>query len=83
MDTISPEIAQELERRLAASSYNSIDALLRDALRALDDACANARTILERELLKGLEGDDVELTSEDWDTIEREALDVLKSKKSR
>lgn len=83
MDTVSREIEKELERRIAAGSYASLDELLTVALKALDDAQGAANRLLERELLKGLEGEDVALNSADWDDIEREALKVLESKKAQ
>lgn len=73
MDTISVETEREIERRLANGNYASADELISDALRALDDARAAAQAALERELLKGLEGPLVEMTSEDWVSIEDEA----------
>ena len=51
---------KELEQRLAAGPYRSIDELLRFALRALDSAQDIAQDLLERELLEGLEGKDVD-----------------------
>jgi Arc/MetJ-type ribon-helix-helix transcriptional regulator len=80
MTAISREIQDELARRTATGGYASVDELLRDALKALDDTNRAANALLERELLKGLEGKDVEMTPEEWDAIEREALETLKSK---
>lgn len=83
MDTISPEIEKELERRIAAGSYESLDELLTVALKALDDTQGTTNRLLEGELLKGVEGEDVALNAADWDDIEREALKVLESKKAQ
>ena len=83
MDTISPNVEKEIERRLTAGPYTSVDELLRNALRALDDAHDAARDLLEKELLEGLEGEDIEMTAADWDDIENEALKVLEAKKPR
>ena len=83
MDTISPEIEQEIERRLAAGPYASVNELIIDALKALDGAHRSAHELLEKELLLGLEGEDVEMTAADWDDIEKEALSALESKKTR
>ena len=47
-----------------------MDELLSSALRALDDAHGATQDLLERELLKGLEGEDVEMNATDWDDIE-------------
>ena len=82
MDAISPEIEREIERRIAAGSYGSADELLRQALKALDDARDTAKGMLEQELLRGFEGDDVEMTASDWESLEREAVKVLESKKA-
>lgn len=83
MGTISPELEREIERRLASGTYASLDELLADALRALDDAQGAAQAILENELLRGLEGDDVEMTLAEWNSIEQEARKALDSKQSR
>lgn len=82
MDTVSPEIEKDIKRRLAAGPYGSVDDLLRQALTALDEAREAALEILEHELLRGFEGDDVEMTASDWDAIEREAVTALESKKT-
>ncbi|GMV93644.1 MAG: hypothetical protein AMXMBFR82_34220 [Candidatus Hydrogenedentota bacterium] len=83
MDAISPELLKEIEARVADGPFGSADELLRFALRALDRDRGVAQDILEKELLQGLEGDDVEMTSEDWTDIENAALKVLEAKKSR
>lgn len=83
MDAISPEILKEIETRLAEGPFGSADELLRYALRALDRDRNVAQEVLEKELLQGLEGEDVEMTSEDWTDIENAALKVLEAKKSR
>lgn len=83
MESLSPEIEEEIERRLVQGNYSSIDDLFRDALKALDDAKANALALLEKELLLGLEGEDVEMTESDWDSIEQEALQLLESRKQQ
>lgn len=51
-------------------------------LKPLDDAQKVSHALLKKELLLGLDGDDVEITAEEWDNIEREALKVLESKKA-
>jgi Arc/MetJ-type ribon-helix-helix transcriptional regulator len=79
MDTISRELTNEIDRRLAAGPYTSSDELLRDALHALDKLGDTAQGLLEEVLLKGLEGGDTELTAADWDFIEAEALKVLEA----
>ena len=42
-----------------------------------------AKDLLKKELLKGLEGEDIEMTAPDWDDIENEALKLLDAKKTR
>ena len=83
MDTLSPNIKKEIEQRLAQGPYSSADELLTHALRALDNAHDIAQDLLEKELLKGLEGEDIEMTAKDWDDIENEALQTLEAKKPR
>ncbi len=83
MDKISSNIQKEIEQRLAAGRFSSVDDLLGSALRALDHAEEVAQDMLEKELLRGLEGEDVEMTPADWDDIETEALKVLAAKKAR
>ncbi len=83
MDSISADVQKEIELRLAQGRFGSVDELLRSALHALDRAQDVTQDLLERELLQGLEGDDVEMTSADWDDIENEALRVIEAKKSR
>ena len=83
MDMISSEMEREIEQRLAAGPYGSADELLRDALKALDNSREAAQDWLEKELLKGLEGEDVAITGDDWDDIEREALRILEAKKTQ
>ena len=81
MSMISPEIEQDLERRVAEGPYASVDDLLRRALHALDGTNEVMQAYLEEELRDGLEGDDVEMTEGDWDDIEREALEILDKKR--
>ncbi|NUM56231.1 MAG: hypothetical protein HUU46_21540 [Candidatus Hydrogenedentes bacterium] len=73
MLNISSDIEREIERWVASGEYSSPDELLRPAIRALDDSNEVAQELLESELLKGLEGDDVELTQGEWSAIRREA----------
>ena len=82
-EPVDEELEKEIERRLASGNYASVDDLFREALKALDDAKENTPALLERELLRGLEGDDKEMSATDWDNIEREALQILDSKKAQ
>jgi len=82
MEKISSTIQKEIEQRLAAGPFTSVDELLSNALWALDSAQDAAHDLLEKELLCGLEGEDVEMTPGDWNDIENEALKILEAKKS-
>ena len=73
MLNISANIEEDIRRRVADGQYSSADELLRLALRALDDSHVEAQAWLEGELLRGLEGDDVEMTPDEWADIRREA----------
>ena len=70
MDKISSAIQKEIEQRLAAGPFNSMDDLLSTALRAQDVA----QDLLEKGLLRGFDGEDIEMTTADWDEIEAEAI---------
>jgi len=83
MDTLSPEIEQEIERRFSEGRYRTVEDLLRHALNALDNAQDTALHLLELELLKGLEGDDIEMTDEDWGEIRREGRARFEAKRGR
>lgn len=65
---------KEIEARVAEGPYRSVDELLRYALRALDRDRRVDQDMLEKELLHGLEGEDVEMTPEDWNDIENAAV---------
>lgn len=62
MSRISADMQEEIQRRVEEGRYGSADDLLRLALKALDDSAEAAAEWLERELLKGLEGEDVEVS---------------------
>ena len=78
---MSPELQHEIQRRLATGPFKTEDELISHALRALDNSRAAAQELIEIELLKGLDGEDVELSAEEWDSIEQEALAILDAKK--
>ena len=82
MGILSAQLEEEIERRAAEEHWNSVDELLRAAFAALDGSGMD-RAWLEQELLKGLEGEEVEMTSEEWDSIEREALSESELAKHR
>jgi Arc/MetJ-type ribon-helix-helix transcriptional regulator len=83
MRNLSVETEREIERRLARGKYGSPDELLCDAFRALDDAQGAAQAWLEKELLEGLEGDDVEMNASEWESIARESEHIIETKRSK
>lgn len=60
-----------VEAQMTAHGYGSVSDYLRDLIR--DAQKRGAKLDLEAKLLEGLEGPAVEMTDEDWDSIEREA----------
>lgn len=64
-------IDAQLAREGYASASEYLRALIREAQRR------QARQDLEARLLEGLEGPATEMTSADWDSIRREALEGL------
>lgn len=69
MEALSHELEEEIRRRVAEGHYSSAEELLRQALKALDNSAEAAGEWPERELLKGLEGDDVEVTAGEFDLL--------------
>jgi len=82
MIKIAIEIEREIERRVASGEYSNADELLQQALLALDRDKA-MEPWLEAELLKGLEGEDVEVTPEVLNTVWTEALDTARRNTAR
>lgn len=83
MNTQSHDMEREIAKRIAEGPYASADDLVREALRALDDSRGAAQAWLEAELLKGLEGGEVEMTDAEWQAIEDDALRALKASEGR
>ena len=73
MLNVSPDIEQEIQKRVANGDYDSPDDLLRDAIRALDESHEAVQDWLEESLLTALEGEEAEMTPEEWADIRREA----------
>jgi antitoxin ParD1/3/4 len=79
--SIPDEMKAFIEAEMAAEGYASaseyVRALIRDAQRR------RAKQELEAKLLEGLQGPVTEMTGEDWDAIEREALERYAREQSR
>ncbi len=73
--SLPDEMKAFIEARISSEGYASASeyfrALVRDAQRR------QAKIELEAKLLEGLRGPSVEMTREDWDSIEREAREGL------
>jgi Arc/MetJ-type ribon-helix-helix transcriptional regulator len=80
---MSPDLQQEIQRRLAKGPFKTEDELISQALRALDHSRTAAQELIEIELLKGFEGEDVDLSVAEWESIEQEALAILEAKKNK
>ena len=87
MNVLSPEQRSEIARTghlaIEGGAYVVIEAEEYERLRSANgfpgvvDDHTEARRALEAELLRGLEGPLVAMTREDWQSIEREALEGL------
>ncbi|ODT36439.1 MAG: addiction module antitoxin [Microbacterium sp. SCN 71-17] len=64
-----------VEAQMAADGYASASEYLHALIR--EDQKRRARHALEAKLVEGLQGPAVEMTREDWDSIEREALEGI------
>lgn len=81
METFSKEFELELQRRVSDGAYPSVEELLKDALRALDHAQNQSREWLRKEILRGMDGEFVDLDDAEWDTMEQEAIEILESRR--
>jgi antitoxin ParD1/3/4 len=70
-----------VDHQIAEGRYSSVSEYIRDLIR--DDEKRKAEERLEALLLEGLEGEDSELTREDFDDIRKAALAQLKSRRKR
>jgi antitoxin ParD1/3/4 len=73
--SLPDEMKAFVETQMAADGYASASEYLRDLIR--NDQKRRAKQALEAKLLEGLQGPSVVMTPEDWDSIEREALEGL------
>jgi antitoxin ParD1/3/4 len=62
-----------IETQAAKEGFGSVSEYLRSVIRELQKR--KAKQELEAKLLEGLQGPSVEMTREDWDSIEQEALE--------
>ena len=72
--TLTPQVEHQIRRLVESGRYADADAVVRDALRLLEEH-DRTRALKLREMVRaGFEsGDEVELTSELWDELVREA----------
>jgi len=70
-----------VDHQIAEGRYSSVSEYIRDLIR--DDEKRKAEERLEALLLEGLEGEDSELTREDFDDIRKAALAQLKGRRKR
>jgi antitoxin ParD1/3/4 len=70
-----------VDHQIAEGRYSSVSEYIRDLIR--DDEKRKAENRLEALLLEGLEGEDSELTRQDFDDIRKEALAQLKRHKKK
>jgi antitoxin ParD1/3/4 len=68
-----------VDHQIAEGRYSSVSEYIRDLIR--DDEKRKAEERLEALLLEGLEGEDSELTREDFDDIRKAALAQLKGRR--
>jgi antitoxin ParD1/3/4 len=73
--SLPDEMKAFVETEMAQAGYASASEYLRALIR--DAQKRRAKLELEAKLLEGLQGPAVEMTREDWDSIEREARDGL------
>jgi antitoxin ParD1/3/4 len=73
--SLPDEMKVFIEAQMSQEGYASASEYLRTLIR--DEQKRRAKRELEAKLLEGLQGPVVEMTPDDWDSIEREALDGL------
>ena len=73
--SVPDEMKAFVEAEMAQEGYASASEYLRALIR--DAQKRRARQGLEAKLLEGLQGPSVEMTRDDWDSIQREALEGL------
>jgi antitoxin ParD1/3/4 len=73
--SLPDEMKAFVEAQMARDGFASASEYLRALIR--EDQKRRARRELEAKLLEGLQGPSVVITPDDWDSIEREALEGL------
>ena len=73
--SVPDEMKAFVEAEMAQEGYASASEYLRALIR--DAQKRRARQELEAKLLEGLQGSAVQVTRDDWDSIQREALEGL------
>ncbi len=73
--SVPDEMKAFVEAEMAQEGYASASEYLRALIR--DAQKRRARQELEAKLLEGLQGPAVQMTRDDWDSIQREALEGL------
>ena len=73
--SVPDEMKAFVEAEMAQEGYASASEYLRALIR--DAQKRRARQELEAKLLEGLQGPPVQMTRDDWDSIQREALEGL------
>jgi len=85
MDTMNISLPKPLKKfvdgQIASGRYSSVSEYVRELIR--DDEQRKANKRLETLLLEGLQGEETELTREDWSAIRREAQVRLAANKKR
>ena len=73
--SLPDEMKAFIEAQMSQEGYASASEYLRTLIR--EEQRRRAKRELEAKLLEGLQGPLVEMTPEDWDSIEREAIEGL------
>jgi antitoxin ParD1/3/4 len=79
--SLPDEMRAFVEERVVRDGYASASEYVRALVR--DDQRRQAKLALEAKLMEGLQGPSVEMTREDWESIEREALEGLAGEEIR
>jgi antitoxin ParD1/3/4 len=79
--SLPDEMKAFIEAKLAKEGYASASEYIRILIR--DAQKREAKQELEAKLLEGLQGPATEMTREDWDSIEQEALERAARKQTR
>lgn len=82
MNISLPEpLKQFVDGQIASGRYSSASEYIRELIR--DDEKRKAEERLEALLLEGLQGEETELTREDWSAIRKEAQPRIAAKKRK